>query len=99
MQLRARLGEILNQASAGERIVVERDRKPLAVLISFDEADRLDESRAAVLRRFDAAAERLKALSERMAKEHPLPPGTDGVKLLHEERELRTDEIIAAARR
>ena len=36
-ELRAKLGEILDAASAGERILIERDHKPLAFLISPEE--------------------------------------------------------------
>jgi prevent-host-death family protein len=38
MDLRRRLGEILDAASAGESIPIERDRRPLACLVSVEEA-------------------------------------------------------------
>ena len=37
MDMRKRLGEILDAASAGERILIERDHKPLAYLVSVEE--------------------------------------------------------------
>lgn len=42
MALRARLGEILDAASAGERIVIERDHRPMALLVPYEDAARLD---------------------------------------------------------
>jgi len=41
MDMRKRLGEILDAASAGERILIERDHRPLAYLISVEDAQRL----------------------------------------------------------
>lgn len=43
MDLRRSLGRILDEASAGERFVIERDHRPLAVLIPMEDAARLDE--------------------------------------------------------
>ena len=42
MDLRRSLGRILDEASAGERFLIERDHKPLAVLLSVEEAARLE---------------------------------------------------------
>lgn len=69
MDLRARMGELLDRASAGEHIVVERGRQPVAVLVSYEDAMRLqaspDETRARAL----AALDRLDALAGRLADE------------------------------
>jgi prevent-host-death family protein len=75
MDLRRKTGEWLDRASAGERIVIERDRRPLAVLIPYEEAIRLDASPDEVLRRRRAALKRLDAFSKRMAALHPPQPG------------------------
>ena len=48
MDMRKRLGEILDAASAGERILIERDHRPLAYLVSVEEGSasaRSDEER------------------------------------------------------
>lgn len=42
MDLRRSLGRILDEASAGERFLIERDHKPLAVLVSVEEAAKLE---------------------------------------------------------
>jgi prevent-host-death family protein len=67
-ELRARLGEALNRASAGERILIERDHRPLAVLVTPEDAARLEESAEERARRVERALTRLAAFSERMAR-------------------------------
>ena len=71
--LRAKLGEILDRASAGERIVIERDHKPIAVLVSPEDAARLEPDEAERIARRLAALDRLEAFRERMSREHPWP--------------------------
>jgi prevent-host-death family protein len=71
MDLRARMGELLDRASAGEPIVVERGRQPVAVLVSYEDAMRLqsspDEARARAL----AALDRLTGLADRLTEGRP----------------------------
>ena len=71
-ELRARLGEALNRASAGERVLIERDHRPLAVLISPEDAARLDESAAEKAERRMATLDRLAAFREAMAAAQPM---------------------------
>jgi len=59
MDLRRSLGRILDEASAGERFLIERDHKPLAVLVSVEDAERLEEDREKELERRRAAFEAL----------------------------------------
>lgn len=66
MDLRRRLGEVLDRASAGERIVVERDRRPMAVLVSYEDAVRLEEGPNERRARALAALDRLQAFAQRM---------------------------------
>jgi prevent-host-death family protein len=87
MDLRKRMGEILDRASAGEHIVVERDRRPLAVLVPYEDAMRLQDSPAEARARALAALDRLEAFARRMTALHPKaasPP--DGATLMREER-------------
>jgi len=94
LELRGKLGELLDAASAGERIVIERDRRPMAVLVSLEDAHRLDDDREERRRRSLAALDRLDRFRERMAREHPEERDRpDGATVIRQEREARTAHI------
>ena len=98
MDMRKRLGEILDAASAGERILIERDHRPLAYLISVEEAQRLDPDREELAARQTAAFDRLRALAEEMkGKEYEPDDGLTDAEWLHQERERRAEQIDRAA--
>jgi prevent-host-death family protein len=59
LDLRRRLGQILDAASTGERFLIERDHRPLAMLVSVEDGRRLDEDREERIRRSLAALDRL----------------------------------------
>lgn len=59
-ELRQRLGEILDAASAGESILIERDHKPLAFVVSFEDGVRLTSGKD----QEEEIARRLRALEE-----------------------------------
>ncbi len=98
MDMRKRLGEILDAASAGERILIERDHRPLAYLISVEDARRLDPERGQLLAQRIGALERLAALGEEMRGRYPEPDdGLTDAEWLRQERERRADQIDRAA--
>src|SRR4051812_45777464 len=70
LDLRQRLGQILDAASAGERFLIERNRQPLAMLVSVEDGQRLADE-AGRRARAIAALDRLEALGERFARERP----------------------------
>lgn len=82
------MGELLDLASAGEHILVERDRRPLAVLVPYEDALRLRESPDQARARALAALDRLDAFAERTTARYPdaaqLPPVE---RLVRDERE------------
>ena len=85
--LRARLGEILDRASAGERIVIERDHRPLALLVPFEDGARLEPDENARTVRNLAALDRLDALAERLSREHAWPnDAPDALTALRQDR-------------
>jgi prevent-host-death family protein len=86
-ELRARLGEALNRASAGERILIERDHRPLAVLVTPEDAARLDESLEDRTERRQRALARLAAFGERMAREQP-SGADDSTVLVRQDRDF-----------
>ena len=99
LELRGKLGELLDAASAGERILIERDHRPMAVLVSVEEANRLDEDREQRYQRAKAALDRLDRYRERMAREHPEElGGPDAVTIIREERDARADHIEEVVR-
>src|ERR687898_110811 len=74
--LRKRLGELLDAASTGERLLVKRDGRPLAMLVSVEDGRRLDEAASELLERRLAALDRLTELAERIRRDHPGPVGS-----------------------
>ena len=75
MELRKRLGEILDAASAGERILIERDHRPLAYLVSVEEGRRLGAVNDETRRRRLEALDRLEAFATEMDRKYPRQPG------------------------
>lgn len=99
MDMRKRLGEILDAASAGERILIERDHRPLAYLVSVEDAARLDPDRTEEIEREIAALDRLLERGRRMRLTHPDPDdGLTEVEWRHREYERRDEQIDRAAR-
>jgi len=87
LELRRKLGASLDRAAAGERIVVERDRRPLAMLVSYEDGQRLEESPEERRRRVEAALVALDELRERMAREYPeWTKGPDAATLIRQDR-------------
>jgi prevent-host-death family protein len=65
------MGELLDRAAAGERILVERDRRPVAVLVPYEDAHRLEREPDGTRERALAALNRLESFARRMAAAHP----------------------------
>lgn len=87
MALRARLGEILDAASAGERIVIERDHRPMALLVPYEDAARLDPDEQERRKRRLEALDRLVARGKWYRASGLLPAGApDAATAIREER-------------
>jgi prevent-host-death family protein len=87
MALRARLGEILDAASAGERIVIERDHKPMALLVPYEDAVRLEGDEQARIARSLEALDRLVARGKWFRASGLIPADApDAVTAIREER-------------
>lgn len=69
-ELRQKLGETLDAASAGERILIERDHKPLAYLLSVEDVRTLETQDAEVEREL-AALDALIAIGDEWRRTHP----------------------------
>lgn len=101
MDLRKRLGQILDAAAAGEQIAIERDGRPMAVLVTPEAARRLDEDEEQRIARALAALDRLDEFRERMARKYPRDPADQmtAAEMIRQDREARTDQILRAAAR
>ena len=90
LDVRKRFGEIVDQAAAGERIVIERAGQPIAALVPLSDLDQLDpETRRG--RRLAA----LEGIRRRAARR---PASTeDVVELIRRMRDERTEQILRAA--
>lgn len=81
IDLRRSLGAILDAASAGERIVVERGRRPVAMLVSIEDGRRLEEEPEVRRRRALAALDRLAARGVSLRSARPDgPTATEAVR-------------------
>ncbi len=99
MDMRKRLGEILDAASAGERILIERDHRPLAYLVSVEEGERLEPDREEVIARRLAALDRLVEFGKEMREKYPPPDdGLTDAEWIRQDHERRAERIERAAR-
>lgn len=98
-ELRAKLGEILDAASAGEKILIERDHRPLAFLISpEEEAARDATEREERIERQLEALDRLVDFGKRMKEKYPDPEGAiPYVEWRRKFYDERADKIARAA--
>jgi antitoxin (DNA-binding transcriptional repressor) of toxin-antitoxin stability system len=87
LDLRRSLGRILDEASAGERFVIERDHRPMAMLVSVEDGNRLDEDADARVARMDAALERLARFGDRLRERYP--DGPDAATAVRMDRDAR----------
>jgi prevent-host-death family protein len=85
MELRRRLGETLDKAAAGERIVVERDRRPLVVLVPYSEAASMGETSKERRDRLRRALRQLEDFGRRMQLNDP--EGLDAAAAIRWERD------------
>ncbi len=90
LDLRRHVGQLLDEASAGERIVIERAGQPLCALVPLRDLEATDP--AAKLKRQLAALDELR----RLARRYPAPEGFDAVDEVREGRRQRDDQITRA---
>lgn len=87
LDLRRRFGQIIDDAAAGERIVIERAGQPVAALVPLADLALVDPDQR--------RAARLGALEDirRLAARRPFPPAFDAVESLREQRRSRSAAI------
>ncbi len=83
LEVRARFGQIVDEAAAGERIVIERAGQPVAAIVPLADLALVDPERR--------RAGRLAAIEDirRLAARRPFPAGFDPEAAIREQRERR----------
>lgn len=87
LDVRKRFGQIVDEAAAGERIVIERAGQPVAAIVPLSDLEQWDPERR--------KAARLAALEDirRMARRRPVAP-FDAVEAIRQQRHERMRQII-----
>ena len=88
LDVRKHFGHLLDQAAAGERIVIERAGQPRAALVPLADLRRLDPDEQ--LARQKAALDEIR----RLARLNPAPPGFDAVAAVRQTRDERAGHIM-----
>ena len=88
LDVRKRFGQLLNEAAAGERLIIERAGQPVAALVPLSDVPELNRE-ARIQRRREAIAD-----IARMAQQRPLDRSLDAAALVREQRRQRTEQIV-----
>jgi len=91
LDVRKHFGQLLDEAAAGERIVIERAGQPRAALVPLEDLRYLDPD-ARLARRREALQE-----IRRMARLRPAPPGFDAagtIRRMRDDREAQIERSI-----
>jgi prevent-host-death family protein len=87
LDVRKHFGRLLDEAAAGERLVIERAGQPVAALVPLSDLPEAREQRV---------ARRLAVLDEISRSGPRLPAGFDVVQAIREMRDQRDEEIVRA---
>src|SRR5262245_44452994 len=93
LEVRQRFGQIVDEAAAGERIVIDRAGQPVAAIVPLADLALVDPERR--------KAARLAAIDDirRLAARRPMPPGFDAAAAIRRDRDKRTRQILRATTR
>jgi len=83
LEVRAKFGQVLDEAASGERFVVERGGHPVAAIVPLRDLEELDPAKARARRL--AAVDRLLLL--RRMDDGPTPSTDDIVRSIREDRD------------
>jgi prevent-host-death family protein len=92
LDVRRSFGRVLDEAAAGERIIIERAGQPIAALVPLSDLAALDPERR--------RRERIRAIDEvaRAARRRPASGRLDPTEAIREQRRLRDERIMRAVR-
>jgi prevent-host-death family protein len=93
LDVRRRFGQIIDEAAAGERIVIERAGQPIAAIVPLSDLALVDPERR--------KAERLAAIDNvvRMARRLRIDPDFDAATVIRKQRLEREEQIARNIRR
>jgi prevent-host-death family protein len=93
LDVRRRFGQIIDEAAAGERIVIERAGQPIAAIVPLSDLALVDPERR--------KAERLAAIDNvvRMARRLRINPDFDAAAVIRKQRLEREEQIARNIRR
>jgi prevent-host-death family protein len=88
LDVRKKFGQLLDEAAAGERLIIERAGQPVAALVPLSDVPELN--------REERVRRRLQAIDDiaRAAKRRPFPPGLDAVAVIRQQRDERAEHIM-----
>jgi prevent-host-death family protein len=89
LEVRRRFGQLVDEAAAGERLIIERAGQPIAALVPL--SDLPEAERDARLARRMAALQEIRRFPVR------LRPGLDAARTIREQRRQRTAQIMQAS--
>ena len=87
LDVRRKFGEIIDQAAAGERIIIERAGQPICAIVPLSDLEAVDPDRV--------KARRLQAIEDirRLARERPFQLTEDPATMIRRMRDERTEQI------
>ncbi len=88
LDVRKKFGQLLDEAAAGERLIIERAGQPVAAIVPLSDVPELN--------RQERTRRRLEALAEirRYAVEHPVTRDVDAATLIRQQRDERAAQIM-----
>lgn len=94
-EARIHLGEVLDQVETkGDRVVIERAGKPVAMLISMEASRELSEPKSEIEALIERARRNRESIAKWRAIHRPGEPFPDLAEMLHEIREERDAQLL-----
>ena len=90
LDVRKHFGQLLDEAAAGERLIIERAGQPVAALVPLSDVPELN--------REERIRRRLGAIDDivRLARQRPVDRSVDAATLIRRQRDERTQQIMRA---
>lgn len=90
LDVRKHFGQLIDEAAAGERLIIERAGQPVAAIVPLSDLPELDRE-ARIRRRKEAIADIV-----RLARQRPFDRTFDAAAIIREQRRQREEQIMRA---